>query len=280
MLTNKIIGTIATATLVTTSFVFAQSGAPDMPPPGPGVEARGEMYTNVETENQVPRPGGLFQRFFGNKEERKEIRHEFHVDMKDAKEDLKQGIMEKRDYMMGSTTPGSATPTPWKDFRKEIRDARGEFRDEISDFRGDIRAKVASLTETQVAAIAVKLGITVETLKAQIASGTPLRDIVKDKMTREELDAIIPRPATGTMATETMMRMEKREERREERRGFFNSLRERFFGGGTSASANVETGAQMNADGTMMDASVNTTANAQIVTPESIRNFFKRIFGF
>jgi len=261
MLTNKkIIGTVA-ATLVTTSFVFAQG-----------------MQGGGQGEGRPQDGGGFFQRILGEmrgerKDDRQEMRGEFKDDKMEARQDFKEGMMERRDYMMGSSTPGSATPTPWKDFRKDMKDIRGEMKDKMNS----MMPRMASVTDAQVVAISAKLGVTVESIKAQMASGKSLREIIGNKITREEMETIIPRPmmASGTNATGSMTREERRDENRRNPQGFFNSLRMKLFGGDENNNDQDQGGAMVNASGSMQ---VETQVDDR--PGRGVREFFKKFFNF
>jgi hypothetical protein len=181
------------------------------------------------------------------KGERKELRQEFRDDMQ-----------ERHDWMMGSTTPGMATPTPWRN-----------MRDNMKDMREDMRGKMASLTDAQMASITAKLGITIDQLKAQLATGTPLRQIVGNKISREDMMNIMPpMMGTRTMATGSMpiWRDHSGDDRPEPPQGFFNSMRMRFFGGNDQDNnGNVDA-----------NANVNANANPNV----GFGGFFRRLFNF
>jgi gas vesicle protein len=204
-------GVLAT-TLVATS-VFAQDNrGPGMPPPG---ERRGEWGQEVRGMRQEYREG------------RQEMRGEFREDMKEARGEFKEGMKERREWMMqnASGTASGTMPTPWKNMREDMKDARKEFKEGMKDLRDKMKdemremmpPRMASLTATQTAAIAGKLGITVDALNAQLASGTKLKEIIKDKIKPEDMKAILPpRVASMTKAIQEQ--------------GFFNNFRSRLFG--------------------------------------------------
>ena len=166
---NKLVGTLALATLVTTSFAFAQSGsvnvqanvnldANNMPSPEHRGEGRGE--------------GGFFGKMMrGFQGERKEMRE----DMKDERDDMREEMrgemkadMKMMRDKMGSTSTSSM---PWKNFH----DGKKEMKGDMKAMRDDMRAKMASMTEAQMASVSAKFGITVAQLKARIASDTAMR---------------------------------------------------------------------------------------------------------
>lgn len=231
MKTKNKYAVLALATLVATSVALAQDngGQGSMPPQG-GMPPPREG-----------RPGMMGQ-----------IRQEFREDRGEARTQFKEDMKARRDWMHGSTTPGMATPTPWKNYRENMKDIR-------EDFRG----KMASLTEAQVASITAKLGITPAELKAQLASGTPLRQIIGNKISPEDMGKILPPPpmrmGSGTMATDTRMMF------RERPRGFFNSIRASIFG--------------ENPEGMGDNGEFNQGPNEGEPKP-GIGNFFKRLFNF
>jgi uncharacterized protein YbjQ (UPF0145 family) len=269
-MTNKLnskskLGLVTIAILASAGTVFAQdssvgiSGSANV-----GTNPRPPITYDNGEEHKQGRPG-FFGKLFGG--ERKEIREEYRDGRNEAVSELKMGMQEKRDWRNGSTTPGMATPTPWKDFRGDMR-----------DMRQDMRAKMASITDAQMVTISAKLGITVDALKAQIASGTPLRQIIGDKISREDMMKIMPMMgmmASGT-ASGTMM-MHDRNDRdydQKTQKGFFNSIREKLFGprNDDSNDMQMDTRMMMNASGTAV-----MHANGE---PQGIRGFFKRMFGF
>ncbi len=213
---KKTITTFAALTLVATSVAVAHAqdggqpgqGGPGMPPPG---GPRGEFRKEV-------------------REERKEIRQEFREDRKEAVGEFKEGMKERRMWnaQNASGTATGTKPTPWKNLREDMKDAREGAREDFKDMREDMKGKfkdmrgmmpprMATMTATQTAAIAGKLGITVEALNAQLASGTKLKEIIKDKIKPEDMKNILPpRVASVTRAIQE--------------NGFFNNFRARLFG--------------------------------------------------
>lgn len=207
---KKVITTLALTTLVATSAVFAQTdtgapmGRPDgMPPPPPG-GPRGEI--------------------------RKEIRQEYREERKEAVGEFREDMKERRAWNAANAS-GTATgtkPTPWKNLREDMKDAREGVREDFKDMREDMKGKfkdmrgmmpprMATMTATQTAAIASKLGITVDALNAQLASGTKLKEIIKDKIKPEDMKNILP-PRVASMT------------RAVQEQGFFNNFRARLFG--------------------------------------------------
>lgn len=166
-----------------------------------------------------------------------------------------QGRMGMRGWMRGSTTMPMMASTTWK-----------EFKGDMKQMREDMKGRMASLTDAQVSAIALKLGITVDALKAKLATGTPLRLIIGNKISREDMMKIMPMPmmGSGTMATGSMPMM--RNQNREPQ-GFFNSMRERFFGP-----------RQRQGDDGNMEVSGDVNANVEVST--GLGGFFKRLFNF
>ena len=243
---------LALASLLSTSMAFAQTGAV--------VETEVQMEANTTMPAPPPRPPGIIQRVIGNvNEERKEIRQEFREGMMDAKADLKQGMMDRRAYMMASGTASGTRPTPMKDFRESVKDLREEVRDGRADLRKDMMMRINA---TATAAIAAKLGITSEALQAKLASGTPLRELVKGVLTEEEMRAILPPMSSSSERGERKGLLDKPQ-------GFFNSIRARLFGTGNSnnpasAETNVEANVEVQAE----------------TTDRPIRNFFRRFFNF
>jgi hypothetical protein len=265
MKTNKLIGLLAITSLALAGGVFAQeanvtadvnvnanvnSGGPGMPPPG----------------NRPPRPGFMNQIFGSFREERKDLRQDFQDDKADARGEFRDDMKARMEWRMGSTTGSTtmATPTPWKNYRENMKDARQDFRDGMKNLKGDMMGRMASLTEAQMASITAKLGITLEQLKLQLASGTPLREIIGDKISHEDMMKIMP----PMMGTDTRSQFGDRRPQ-----GFINSLRSLFFGGNRGEENGDGEGAQVEGN-----ASVNASGN---VNPGvGFGNFFRRLFNF
>jgi hypothetical protein len=251
---KKITTIFAISTLVATSLVFAHAeegrqGRPEgMPPPPPGVRENRQEY----------------------REERQGRRGEFREDMKEARGEFREGMKERREWMMsGNTDPlgqnasGTASgtmPTPWKNMREDMKDARKDFKEGMKDMRDKMKdemksmmpPRMASLTATQTAAIAGKLGITVDALNAQLASGTKLKEIIKDKIRPEDMKAILPpRVASMTKAIQEQ--------------GFFNNFRSRLFG-----PREVEIHQSQNEFGEIEETE----------KPVQSNNFFRRLFNW
>jgi gas vesicle protein len=249
---TKILKSVALATLVTTSFAFAQNaplGGPQgdnrLPPPPPP-QGNGERPGGEDREGGR----GFFGKFFNQE------KNEFREDMKEARGEFRDDMKEKRDFMMSSSTPGTATPTPWKNFRDNVKDARKDFKDDMKEMRDEFRERMPrppQMSATATAQIAAKLGITTEVLTAQLASGTKLKELIKDKITREEMKQILP----PMRATFTKM---------VEERGFFNNLRSRIFG------------AKQEVVERTTDEFGETTENPTGEQPP--RPFWQRFFGF
>lgn len=239
---KKTITTFAAVTLVTTSVAMAHAqdggqpgqGGPGMPPPG---GPRGEFRKEV-------------------RENRQEIRQEFREDRKEAVGEFKEGMKERRMWnaQNASGTATGTKPTPWKNLREDMKDARKDFKEGMKDMRDEMRNKMPPLNATATAAIASKLGITVDALNAQLASGTKLKEIIKDKIKPEEMKQILP----PRMATFT---------KRMEEGGFFNRIRAGIFG--EKKEVFQET---INEFG---EVTISTTTISVPATP-----FWKRIFGF
>ncbi len=197
MKTTKTITTLAMISMVATGIAFAQEAnqlAP-MPPEGHDRPKMMREFHDAKVEN-----------IKGTKERMGQARDQFREEMR-----------AKRDFINGSTTPGTATPTPWKSFRENVKDIKNDFHNEMRDDKKEFGIKPKALNATATAAIATKLGITAESLQAQLASGTKLKEIIKDKITPEEMKQILPpRVATFTKVTEE--------------KGFFGNLRSRIFG--------------------------------------------------
>lgn len=241
-------------TILSASVVFAQGGMP--PPPQGDINAT----ANINSGTEQPGRGGFFQKMFGEiRGERKELRDEYREEVRTARDEM-------RNQMNAS---GTATGTAWKEIREDIKNARGEWRDGMQQLHEDMRGRVASitanLTDAQLAQIGARVGLTAETIRAQLASGTPLHEIVKDKLTKEEIGNIVPMLAENASSSASNTR------RFEDRgpRGFFNQFRMKLFGSGDT------TNTQLNAD-INASSSVNTTQEPV----QQIRNFFKRFFNF
>jgi hypothetical protein len=254
---KKILGTLAltsVASLVATSFVFAQSDLNGLPPGQPGRpgEMRKEMMGEMRQEY---------------KEGRKEIRGEYREDMKEARGEFREGMKERRMWnaQNASGTATGTKPTPWKEMREDMKDARKEFKGDMKDMRDDMKNKMNKgvgefmrnnpvLNATQTAAIAAKLGITVDVLNAQLASGTKLKEIIKDKIKPEDMRNILP-PRMATFTKEL------------ENKGFFGRLRGGLFGENKPVFEQ-----KMNEFG---EVTISTTTISVPATP-----FWKKMFGF
>lgn len=190
--------------------------------------------------------------------------------VRDMRQDFREEMHDKMDWRNGSGTPGSATPTPWKDLRGNMQNLR-------ADMQGMMASITANLTDAQKTAIAAKLGITVSALQAEIASGTPLREIIGNKISREDMMQIIqPMMASGTMQSEMHMMTQPRP------RGFLNSLLGKIFG---NDDDNNHMMPPQDGDGNMMygNGSANVNASADVDTDGpvgGIKNFFKNLFHF
>jgi hypothetical protein len=201
------------------------------------------VSTSVFAQNEG-RPG-MRQEF---REERREDIKEIRGEMMDEKKDFRADMKERKQYMMGSTT-GMATPTPWKNLKGDMKDIKKDF---MEDRRED-RQAFKPLNATATAAIATKLGITAEALKAQLASGTKLKELIKDRISPEEMKNILPpRVATFTRAVQE--------------NGFFNNVRAKIFGQRREV---IEQ--KMNEFGEVEENVSPDTTN---------RPFWKRFFGF
>ncbi len=253
MINKKLLGTLAITSLVATSFAFAQSGSVNV-----------EANVNVDTGNMPPPPGerrGFFGKIFGGegqerreerREDRKEIRGEVREDMKEARGEFREGMKERREWNMQNAS-GTATgtkPTPWKNLKEDMKDIKKEFRGDMKDMMKNMPV----LNATQTAAIAVKLGITVDALNAQLASGTKLKEIIKDKIKPEEMKLILP----PRMATFTKVMQEG---------GFFSRIQAQVFG-----DSKVVMEQNVNAYG---EVTISTTTISVPATP-----FWKRFFNF
>lgn len=252
------------STLVATG-VFAQTGtgAPQgrpegIPPPPPG-ERRGEWGQQVRENRQEYREG------------RQEMQDQFREDMKEARNEFREGMKERKQWQMnyGENASGTATgtasgtrPTPWKDFKEDMKEARKEFREGMGEMRDKMKdemrgmmgkgMRMATLTATQTATIAGKLGITVDALNAQLASGTKLKEIIKDKIKPEDMKAILP-PRVASIT------------RPIQEQGFFNNLRSRLFG-----PREVEVHQSQNEFGEIEETE----------KPVQSNNFFRRLFNW
>lgn len=238
---NKIVGVLTVTTLIATSIALAQNA-----------NVNGSADINVQGNPPPPGRGGFLNGMRnGWKDERHEIRNEFREDRNEAFQDFKEGMKERRDFMHGSSTQGMATPTPWKN-----------FRDDMKNIREDMRGKMASLTADQLIQISGKLGITVDELKIKLASGTPLRTIVGDKISREEMMKIMPMMGSSSASGTRPMWGNRGNGDHRPPQGFVNQLRNQLmsiFGGQTEGSAEVS-----------------AEANTEVKIP----NFFKKLFNF
>lgn len=218
MKTKQILaGTILSIVLTTNTFAQIGTNDTQMPPPPKKPGMMGE-YKQERTEDRKD-----------FREERKEDMKAVKENMLEAKESFKEAVKEKRAYMLASTTATGTKPTPWKDLNKDMKEIKKEYmgdrKDDRQDFRQERRDdrkelgifKPKPLDDNQKIVIAGKLGITVEALAAQLASGTKLKELVKDKITPEEMKQILP----PKVATFTRAIIEK---------GFFNNFRSRIFG--------------------------------------------------
>ncbi len=110
-----------------------------------------------------------------------------------------------------------------EDRKQERQEMREEWRNRKEDMKGEMRNnfkndfKGPTLNATQTATIANKLGITIETLNAKLASGTKLKEIIKDKIKPGEMKIILP-PQTASFT------------RAVEEKGFINKFRASIFG--------------------------------------------------
>ncbi len=234
MTTKVKIAILVLTTFVATNVALAQEGS-------------ASVNASVNADVNAGRPGivGQIRKIFN--EDKKEVRAEYKDERDRAVANLKAEVMQKREWRNGSST-GTATPTPWKDFRGDMM-----------DIRMDMKMMMASLTASQTAAITAKLGITIEDLRAKLASGTPLKDIIGDKLTKEEIMRILPMfIASGTSSTTINFRPKPND------RGFFNSLRARFFGEDRGDT------------GFKVSANASTTLEAK----PGFGNFIKRLFNF
>ena len=144
----------------------------------------------------------------------------------------------------------------------------GNFKEDMNKMRDDMRGKMASLTDAQIISISAKLGVTADVLKAELATGTPLRAIIGNKITKEDMMAIFPNMgmmASGSAPTSVNMIMHPPMPPQ----GFFNSIREKLFGGGEDMNGHADV--DVNASGSMQ---------GEPIHDNPIRNFFKRIFNF
>jgi hypothetical protein len=235
MTTKVKIAILVLSAFVSTNVALAQEGS---------ASVNASVYADVNAE----RPGiiGQIRKIFND--DKKEVRAEYKDERDRAVAKLKAEIMERKDWRNGSST-GTATPTPWKDFRGDMK-----------DIRIDMKMMLASITASQTAAISAKLGISIDELRARLASGTPLKDIVGDKLTKEEILRLLPMfMASGTSSTTVNFRARPLEER-----GFFNSLRARFFGEDRNNRGN----------------SVNVNASTSLEVRPGFGNFIKRLFDF
>lgn len=240
MINKKILSALAISSLVATSFAFAQAG----------VEANAQVNVQAGAEGRGP---GLFQRMMG---ERREIRQEYRDDRKEARADFRDDMRERREWNKANAT-GTATgtkPTPWKNMREDMKDARADFRNGMKEMRDEMMHKMPMLNATATAAIAARLGISIDALNSQLASGTKLKEIIKDKITPEEMRNILPpRIATFTKQLED--------------RGFFNRIKSNLFGGKREVLEQ-----RINEFG---EVTISSTTISVSATP-----FWKRIFGF
>ncbi len=204
--------------LFQSNIVFAQTETPFDPEGSDRPPMRGEGQGSTPPPN---RPGFFEKMREDFRGERKEEMKEMRGEMKEARGEWKEGMKEKRDFMNSTSTGSMATPTPWKNLREDMKDARDGFKDRMrdvrKDFMEDFKEKVQKLPAPAIEAIALRLGISTTTLEAQLASGTKLKEIIKDKIKPEDMKQILP-PKFATMTKAV------------EERGFFGDLRSRIFG--------------------------------------------------
>jgi len=223
---TKTIITLSVGSLLLSASVFAEeNGQPGMPPQG-----RPEMRQEFRQERR---------------EDIKEMRGE----VMNVRKEFQEGMKDLKTWKQSSTTATGTRPTPFKDMREDMKNIKNDF---MQDRRED-RQAFKPLNATATAAIAAKLGITAEALKAQLASGTKLKELIKDKISPEEMKNILPpRIATFTRAVQE--------------NGFFNNVRSKLFG---QRKEIIEQ---------KMDEFGEVQEN---VTPDTTdRPFWKRFFGF
>ena len=104
-----------------------------------------------------------------------------------------------------------------KEIKKEFHGDMKDMRDDMRGKMGNMMKNMPALNATQTAAIAAKLGISADVLNAQLASGTKLKEIIKDKITPEQMREILP-PRIATFT------------KRLEEGGFFNRVRNSILG--------------------------------------------------
>jgi hypothetical protein len=180
-------------TLFVASATFAQAQ---------GNQGRGGFFENLR--NQIF--GERQQERQNFADDRKEDSKDFRNDMNDARENLRKGIQERRDFM-ASTTASGTTPTPWKDFRNEVKDAKKDFiqerKGDMKNFKEDRKEDMKKFVgagflqnATATANLATKLGTTTAALQQMAASGT-LQAFINNKLPKVEADKIM-RPIFGT----------------------------------------------------------------------------------
>jgi hypothetical protein len=160
--------------------------------------------------------GDLKRQFFGErKEDRKDFRQErkedfkdMKAEMKDAREDLRKGIQERRNFITSTTASTTASgTTPWKDFRKDVKDIRKDFitdrKEDVKNFKEDkmkdLQIFGAGLLQnaTVTNLLAQKLGTTTSALLQMNASGT-LQAFINSKVTKGEMEKFLPKNLFGT----------------------------------------------------------------------------------
>lgn len=210
------------------------------------------------------RPGMMQERMEDRRENRQEFREERREDIKEmrgeimeTKKEFRQGMQDLKDWRQSSTTATGTRPTPFKDLKNNLKEERKEYmndrREDRREYREEMGVRPRPLNATATAAIAAKLGITTDALQAQLASGTKLKELVKDKISPEEMKNILPpKVATFTRAIEE--------------KGFFNNFRAKIFG--TRQEVVIETENEF--------GEVTETPTGE----QAPRPFWKRFFGF
>ena len=79
-----------------------------------------------------------------------------------------------------------------KEFKKEIRDDVKEMRDKIREIAPSSTLKARLVSTSTIGMLALKLGVSTSSIMDRVASGTKLKEIVGDKISKEDLALILP----------------------------------------------------------------------------------------
>jgi hypothetical protein len=174
---------------------------------------------NPNNPDSIPAPVRNFL------QERRDDIREFREGRREDVKVLMEKGKEMRDEFKAMKASGTVSSTTRKEMRDEARDMKKEFMNErhedksnfMDDRKGDRKEFMDEMKDkmpkimgfiknaTATAAIAARLGMSTTTLQAQLASGTKLKDIIKDKVTKEELRSFFPPKVKERIATDTSL---------------------------------------------------------------------------